>query len=113
MGALFMRELNTNGDMKIELQKPSLYTIQLSKGENNLGLTVANQFITKIPEDGFFQQWLAANPAISVSLGDYVLDVNGIKVWQKMRTELVNAESLVMKVAHYETARIAETTKSR
>lgn len=104
----FMRGLNTDGDMKIELQKPALYTIHLNKGENNLGLTVANQFITKIPDNGFFHQWLATNKNVSVAVGDFVLDVNGIKMWQKMRTELVNAESLVMKVAHYETAMIAE-----
>merc|ERR1712137_1220010 len=101
--ALFVRELNTGGDIKIELQKPTLYTIQLDKGGNNLGLTVANQFITKIPENGFFQQWLAANPTILVGMGDFVLDVNGFKNWQKMRTELANAESLAMIVAHYET----------
>jgi len=100
----FLKELQSDGNVTLELQKPSQHTLQLDK-RDNLGMTVSNQFVTKIPANGLFHKWLCDNPTVTIGPGDFVLDVNGVKNWHKMRMELMNAKSLTMTIAHYETLR--------
>merc|ERR1719240_518216 len=87
----FVRELNTDGKVKVELRKPILHTLNLNRGRNALGLTVSYQFITEIDSNGFFCAWLTAYATVVVSLGDFLLAVNGARGWLGIRTELQTA----------------------
>jgi len=98
----FVRQLNRQEIVGVDLQKPCLQTVRLNNVESDLGMIVSRQFITHIVVDGLFHQYLMANPSVAVSEGDFLLDVNGINQWYTMRAELASAKSLTITVAHYE-----------